>query len=116
VPQGLRSAAGLESAGLKTRHYRIRHQPWLSCGALSEVAGSMMHRVLRKRDYAGLSDFFGDGAAFLAAGGHAASMFSVLLAVDPLKQDVQQKVTAENTKREEHRKRHADLTRTGLNG
>jgi hypothetical protein len=64
----------------------------------------MMHRVLRKRDYAGLSDFFGEGAAFLAAGGHAASMFSVLLAVDPLKQDVQQKVTAKNAKRQKHRK------------
>jgi hypothetical protein len=30
----------------------------------------------------------------------------VLFAVDPLEQDVEQEVTAENAKREEHRKRH----------
>jgi hypothetical protein len=87
-----------------------------SRGARSEVAGSVLDRVLRKRECARLAGFFGgEGAASLAACGGAACVFSVLFAVDPLKQDVEQKVTAKNTKRQKHCKRHRDLTRTGVN-
>ena len=49
--------------------------------------------------------FNGVGVAFLACG-DVAGVLSVLFAVDPLEQDVEQEVTAENAKREEHRKRH----------
>jgi len=73
--------------------------------------------VLRKREYARLSDFLvGEGAAFLAAGGHAAGVFSVLFAVYPLKQNIEQEVTSEDAKRQKYRKRHRDLTRTGVKG
>jgi len=72
--------------------------------------------VLRKREYARLADFFvGEGRAFLAAGGHAAGVFSVLFAVYPLEQDIEQEVTSKDAKRQKHRKRHRDLTRTGVN-
>jgi hypothetical protein len=72
--------------------------------------------VLRKREYARLSDFLaGEGAAFLAAGGYAAGVFSVLLTVYPLEQDVEQTVTSEDAKRQKYCKRHRDLTRTGVN-
>ncbi len=88
----------------------------LSRGGRSEVAGSLMHRVLRKREYARLADFFGGkGGAFLAAGGHTAGVFSVLFAVYPLKQNIEQEVTSEDAKRQKHTKRHMDLTRTGMN-
>ena len=77
----------------------------------------MMHRVLRKREYARLADFFGgEGGAFLAAGGRAAGVFSVFLTVYPLEQDIEQKVTSKDAKRQKHRKRHRDLTRTGVKG
>ena len=49
--------------------------------------------------------------ALLATCGVAAGVVSVLLAVDPLEQDIEQEVTAENAKREEHGKRHENLTR-----
>ena len=49
--------------------------------------------------------FGGNGAAFLA-GGDAAGVLSVLFAVDPLEEDVEQEITAENAEREEHGKRH----------
>jgi hypothetical protein len=72
------------------------------CGGRSEVAGSLLDRVLRKRDYDGLFDFFaGEGVAFLGAGGDTAGMISVLLTVDPLKQDIEQEVTAKDAKRQE---------------
>ena len=88
----------------------------LSRGGRSEVAGSLMHRVLRKREYARLADLFGgEGRAFLAAGGHAAGVFSVLLTAYPLEQDVEQTVTSEDAKRQKYCKRHMDLTRTGVN-
>jgi hypothetical protein len=71
---------------------------------------------VRKGDYAGLCGFFGESAAFLAAGGRAAAMVSVLLAVDPLEQDVEQEVTAKNANRQKYGKRHGDLTRADVNG
>jgi hypothetical protein len=58
----------------------------------------------------------GESAAFFPGGGRAAGVVSVLLAVDPLEQDMEQKVTARNAKRQEDRKRHRNLTglaRTG---
>jgi hypothetical protein len=88
----------------------------LSRGGRSGVAASVLHRVLRKREYARLADFFGgEGRAFLAAGGHSAGVFSVLLTVYPLEQDVEQTVTSEDAKRQKYCKRHMDLTRTGVN-
>ena len=59
--------------------------------------------------------FGGGGAAFLA-GGDAAGVLSVLFAVDPLEEGVEQEVTAKNGEREKHRKRHWDLTRARVNG
>jgi hypothetical protein len=68
--------------------------------------------VLRKREYARLADFFGgEGGASRAAG-----VFSVLFAVYPLEQDIEQEVTSEDAKRQKYRKRHRDLTRTGVKG
>jgi hypothetical protein len=68
-----------------------------------EVTGSVLDRARRKRENARLFDFFlGGGTAFFPACGHSAGMLSVLFAVDPLKQDVEQKVTAKNAKRQEH--------------
>jgi len=56
-----------------------------SCAARSEVAGSVVHRALRKRECARLADFFGgEGRASLAARCRAAGVFSVLLTVYPL--------------------------------
>jgi hypothetical protein len=82
----------------------------------SEVAGSVMHGALRKGENAWLSGFFGgEGAASLAACGRAAGVISVPLAVYPLEQDIEQKVTSKNAKRQKHRERHGDLTRTGEN-
>jgi hypothetical protein len=75
-----------------------------------------MHGALRKREYANLVDFIGgESAAFFPACGRAAGVFSVLLAVCPLKQDVEQKVTSKNAKRQKHCKRHRSLTRAGVN-
>jgi hypothetical protein len=82
----------------------------------SEVAGSVLHGAFGKREYVGLFDTFaGEGLAFLASGGDTTSVVSVLFTVDPLKQDVEQEVTAKNTERQKHRKRHRDLTRAGVN-
>jgi len=51
----------------------------------SEVAGSLLHRVLKRR-YAGSSTCWPDRVlAFLAAGGDTAVVISVLFTVDPLK-------------------------------
>jgi hypothetical protein len=75
-----------------------------------------MHSALGKREYTRLFDLFvGEGRAFLAAGGHAAGVFSVLLTVYPLEHDVEQTVTSEDAKRQKYCKRHMDLTRTGVN-
>ncbi len=72
---------------------------------------------MRKAENARLFDLFaGDGAAFFAAGDDTAGAVSVLFAVDPLKQDIQQKVTAKNAKRQKHGKRHRDLNRAAVNG
>jgi hypothetical protein len=79
----------------------------VSEAARSEIAGSVLHGVLRKREYAGFFDTFGgDGAALVAARGHAAGVIFVLFAVDPLKQDVEQEVTAKNANRQKDRERH----------
>jgi len=76
-----------------------------------------MDRVLRKREYARLAGFFGgEGRVSLAACGHSAGMFSVLLTVYPLEQEIEQKVTSKDAKRQKHRKQHRDLTRAGVNG
>jgi hypothetical protein len=76
-----------------------------------------MHRVLRKREYPRLLDFFaGDGSASLATCGHSAGAIPVLFTVYPLEQDIKQKVTSKNAKRQNYRKRHSDLDRTGVNG
>jgi 16S rRNA G966 N2-methylase RsmD len=75
-----------------------------------------MHGALRERENARLADFFGgEGAASLAACSRAAGVISVLLTVYPLKQGIEQEVTSKNAKRQKHRKRHRDLTRTGVN-
>jgi hypothetical protein len=75
-----------------------------------------MYGALRKRENAWLSGFLGgEGAASLAACGRAAGVISVLLAVYPLKQGIEKEVTSKNAKRQKHRERHRDLTRTGEN-
>ena len=62
----------------------------------SEVAAVVVHRVLRKQDYARRCDFFGEkGAVFLACGDVC------FLAADPLEGDVEQEVAAKNAKPEE---------------
>ena len=74
----------------------------------------MLDGVLRKREYAWLSGLFGgEGSAFLACG-NVAGVFSVLFTVDPLEQDVEQKVKAKNAERQEYRKRHGNLTRADV--
>jgi hypothetical protein len=55
-----------------------------------------------------------EGLAFFTGFGGAAAMFSVLFTVNPLEEDIQQKVAAKNTKRQENRKRHENLTWTGV--
>src|SRR6266478_4864744 len=67
--------------------------------ARSVVAGAVVHGALRERENARLIGLLaGDGTAFLA-GGDAAGVLSVLFAVDPLEEDVEQEVTSENAKR-----------------
>jgi hypothetical protein len=63
-----------------------------------------MHGALRKREYARFFDLLiGWDAAPVAVGGQAAWAISVLLAVNPLVQGIEQEVAAKNTKREKHR-------------
>jgi len=79
--------------------------------ARSEEAGSVLRWAVREWEPARLFDFVGgESVASLPA-----RVFSVLLAVCPLKQDVVQKKTAKNAKRQEDRKRHRSLTWTGVN-
>jgi hypothetical protein len=80
--------------------------PWLSEGGRSEVAGSVLHGGLGKREYAGFNRFAGQGLAVLTACGYAAGVFAVFLAVDPLEQDVEQEVAAKNAKRQKYGDRH----------
>jgi hypothetical protein len=47
---------------------------------------------------------------FFSACGQAAKTVSALLAIDPLKQEIKQEVTAKNANRQEHGKRHRNLT------
>jgi hypothetical protein len=62
-----------------------------------------MHGAVRKRERGRFLDLFvGWNAASVAAGGRAAWTVSVLLAVDPLVQSIEQEVAAENAKREKH--------------
>ena len=62
-----------------------------------------------------LADFVaGEGLASFPGCRQAAGMFSALLTVDPLEEDIEQQVTAENAKCQEDRKRQANLTRTGV--
>jgi hypothetical protein len=76
-------------------------------GRRSEVAGSVLHDALRKREYVGFFDTFaGEGLALLTAGGYATGVFSVLFAVDPLEEDVEQEVTAKNAKPQKNCNRH----------
>jgi hypothetical protein len=83
----------------------------------SAEASSVAHHSLRKRDYLGVPDrSSGKGAAFLTAGGQATGAISVLLAVDPLEQDIKHEVTAKNAKRQEHRDGHVGLPRTDTDG
>jgi len=75
-----------------------------------------MHGALMKREHAGLCGFFArECAAFLSARGRPSGAFSVLLTIDPLKQDVEQEVASKNANRHKHGKRHKDLTGTGVN-
>jgi hypothetical protein len=75
-----------------------------------------LDRALGKREYARLAVLFGgEGAASLATCGRAAGLISVLLTVYPLKQGIEKEVTSKNAKRQKHRERHRDLTRTGEN-
>lgn len=82
----------------------------------SEVAGAVLDRALRKREYARVAGLFGGESAAFLAGGDAAGVLSVLFAVDPLEQDAEEEVTAKNAECEKHRERHRDLTRAGANG
>ena len=83
----------------------------------SEVAGAVAHGLLGKRECARLSGLFaGEGAALLAASGDAAVVIFVFFAVDPLEEDIEQEVTAENAECEEHSERHGGLTRASVNG
>jgi hypothetical protein len=83
----------------------------------SEVAGSVLHGAFGKREYVGLFDTFaGEGLAFLAPGDDTTSVVSVLFTVDPLKQDVEQEVTAKNAKRQKNCDGHIGLPRTDTNG
>jgi hypothetical protein len=60
----------------------------------SEVAGAEAGGVFRKWKYPRVAGWFGgEGAAFLASG-DAAGVISVLFAVDPLEEDIEQEVTA----------------------
>ena len=69
----------------------------------SEEAGAVLHGAFGKWEHAGLFNrFAGEGLAFLTTGGYATGVFSVLFAVDPLKEDVEQEVTAKNAKRQKH--------------
>lgn len=75
----------------------------------SEEASSVIYRSVRERLWRTVSGFqIGEDGTFLAAGGQPAGTLSVLLTVDPLKQDIQQEVTSKNAKPHEHCKRHAD--------
>lgn len=85
-------------------------------GGELELAGSVLDRALWKREHASLSGFFsGERAPSFPACGRPAGVISVLFTVYPLKQDIQQEVTAKNAKRQKHGKRHVDLTRLCLN-
>jgi len=73
--------------------------------------------VLAKRENARLIGLIGGkGATSLASCGDTTSVVSVLFTVDPLKQDIEQEVTAKNANRQKYGKRHWDLTRAGVNG
>ncbi len=72
---------------MRKKKVGLLRSKWRGGEARSEVAGAALDGVLRKRDYAGLSDFVREGSAFLACG-NAAGVFSVLFTVDPLEQDV----------------------------
>jgi hypothetical protein len=73
----------------------------------SEEAGAVLHGALAKREYAGFLDTFaGEGSAVLTVCGYATDVFSVLFAVDPLKEHVEQEVAAKNAKRQKHGNRH----------
>ena len=72
--------------------------------------------AFRERDDARVIGWFGRKSEAFRAGGEAAGVLSVLFAVDPLEEAVEQEITAKNTKREKHRERHRNLTRAGANG
>ena len=77
----------------------MAHPRGVLCAAQSEEAGSVLHGALGKREYAGFFDTFaGGGLAVLTAGGCAAGVFAVFLAVGPLEEGIEQEVTAKNAK------------------
>jgi hypothetical protein len=67
---------------------------------LSEEARSVLHPMVRESVWCAAPGFqVGKDGAFLAACGQAPGTISALLTLDPLKKDVQQKVTSENANR-----------------
>jgi hypothetical protein len=72
--------------------------------------------ALKKRDYARLWGFFGEGVVVLAARGRTAGVVPVLFAIDPLEQDIKQEVTSKNANRQKYGNRHGGLTRADVNG
>jgi hypothetical protein len=67
---------------------------------LSEEVRSVIHPMAREFVWRAASGFHvGKDGAFLAACGQAARTVSALLAVDPLKEDIQQEVASENANR-----------------
>jgi hypothetical protein len=66
-----------------------------------------MHGALGKGEDSGFAGFFfGERAAPFLAGGYAAGVFSVLLAVDPLEEGIKQEITYKDAKREIHIELH----------
>src|SRR5260370_25980689 len=73
------------------------------------VAGAVLDRALREGENARPFDLFaGESAAFFAARGRSAGVISVLFAVDPLGQDIEQENTTQKAKREKNRTRHKE--------
>jgi hypothetical protein len=75
-----------------------------------------MDRVVREREYICLLDFNGgDGTGLLGGCGRAARDFSVLLAVDPLEEDIEQEVAAKDANRQKNCEGHGGLARANVN-
>jgi hypothetical protein len=101
-----RKVGPLRVLAAKIRDLRFRARivyaelPVFEIVPLSEEARSVFHPMMRESVWRAASRFqVGKDGAFLAACGQAPGTISALLAVDPLKKDVQQKVTSENANR-----------------